>query len=160
MLKQCPVCDSEFESDNLNQVYCTDECRLENLRKKDRIRKRKEREEERIIRDREKQRIQQAKIKAREEAERKQQEEKERELFELRTKANEGDPQARMKLAKPFSAEYWEAYKDYEIENSLNYENKPIRYINGISVYADNFTEMVMLTIEEQGRIFSELVRK
>jgi len=37
--------------------------------------------------------------------------------------------------------------------------NKFIRYVNGISVYDDNFTEKVMFTIEENGRISSELVR-
>ena len=65
---------------------------------------------------------------------------------------------ARMKLAKPFSAEYWEAYKDYEIENSLKYDNKPIRYVNGISVYDDDFTEKVLLSIAEQGRVSTHLL--
>lgn len=66
---------------------------------------------------------------------------------------------ARMTLAKRFSAEYWEAYKDYEIASASKYDNKPIRYVNGISVYDDYFTERVMYTIEEEGRILSELVR-
>ena len=65
-----------------------------------------------------------------------------------------------MKLAKPFSAEYWEAYKDYAIESSSMYENNRfIRYVNGISVYDDDFTEKVMFTIEERGKVYSELVR-
>ena len=159
MMKQCPVCNNEFKRDKLSQKYCSEECRLARVREYDRIRKQKEREEARAIRDKENERIQQDKIAAREQAELERLEAKEQEHQELIAKANEGDPHARMTLAKRFSAEYWEAYKDYEIENSLKYDNKPIRYVNGISVYDDNFTEKVMFTIEENGRISSELVR-
>ena len=153
------MCNAEFYSEKLSQKYCSKECRLESVRERDRIRKRKERAKEREEREQRKEQFLQAKKEAREKEEREREAERERELFELKTKANEGDPKARMTLAKPFSVEYWEAYKDYEIENSLKYDNKPIRYVNGISVYDDNFTEKVMFTIEEEGRILSELVR-
>lgn len=155
MLKRCPVCDTEFESDKLSKKYCSEECRLAKVREKDRLRKRKEREEERAIREKEKQRIQQAKNEAREQAEQKNREAREQDL-KARVKA--GDPLARMQVANPFSVEYWEAYKDYEIENSLKYDAKPIRYVNGISVHDDDFTEKVMLMIEQQGIIYSDLI--
>lgn len=156
MLKECLICGNEFRAYKRNQKYCSDECRLE----KDRLRKRKEREKERSIRIAEKQRIQQEKQLAKEEAERMQQEEEERKLFELKRRANEGDPKARMKLAPRFSAEYWEAYRDYQIEENSQFENsKFVRYVNGISVFDDDFAEKVMFTIEERGHIMSELMR-
>jgi|SRR5690625_1182011 len=159
MIKECPICGSEYHASMRSQVYCSEECRFVRNRESDRLRKQKKRKKDRVIRQKEKQRIQQVEEKEREELKRKRQEEKERKLFELRAKANDGDPLARMTLAKKFSVEYWEAYSDYEIENSLNYDNKPIRYVNGISVHEMDFAEKVMFTIEERGHILSELVR-
>lgn len=159
MVKQCPVCNTEFYSEKLSQKYCSKECRLESVRERDRIRKRKERAKEREEREQRKQQFLQAKREAREAEEREREAERERELFELKTKANEGDPHARMKLAKPFSAEYWAAFRDAEIQQSKLYEKRFVRYVNGISVYDDDFVEKVMIVIRQQGAIYSELVR-
>lgn len=158
-LKECLICDSEFIADKISQKYCSEKCRLVRNREADRLRKREIRAEERTIRDKENERIQQAKKDAKEKAELERHKAKEQEHQKITVKAEQGDPLARMRLAKPFSVEYWEAYKDYEMESSLKYETKPIRYVNGISVYDDDFAEKVMFMIEEQGFILSELVR-
>lgn len=154
MIKECEICNTEFETVNPNQKYCSKDCRKERIRRYDRDRKRKARQEARKIKNAELER----KRKEKELEERKYQKELEQKQERLVAKAKRGDPWARMQLAKPFSYDYWEAYKDYEINNSLQYENTPIRYVNGISVHDDYFADKVIITIEEQGRIFSELL--
>lgn len=154
MIKECEICNTEFETVNPNQKYCSKDCRKERIRRYDRDRKRKARQEARKIKNAELER----KRKEKELEERKYQKELEQKQERLVAKAKRGDPWARMQLAKPFSYDYWEAYKDYEINNSLQYENNPIRYVNGISVHDDYFADKVIITIEEQGRIFSELL--
>lgn len=154
MIKECEICNTEFETVNPNQKYCSKDCRKERIRRYDRDRKRKARQEARKIKNAELER----KRKEKELEERKYQKELEQKQERLVAKAKRGDPWARMQLAKPFSYDYWEAYKDYEINNSLQYKNNPIRYVNGISVHDDYFADKVIITIEEQGRIFSELL--
>lgn len=158
MLTRCPVCDTEFERNKLSQKYCSEDCRLAMVRKRDRERKRKERAEEKAIRDKEKQRIQQAKEEARKKAELERVKAKEQEQQKLKTRAKLGDPKARMELADRFSAEYWAAFRDAEIQQSKLYEKRFVRYVNGISVYDDDFVEKVMILIREQGVIYTELI--
>lgn len=158
MIKECPICGSEYHTKKRSQVYCSEECRFVRNREYDRLRKQKKRKKDRVIREQEKERIQKDKQLEKEEAERKHQEAIEQKLVELKAKAANGDPLARMTLAKKFSAEYWEAYSDYEIESNAEFENKVIRYVNGISVHDVDFVEKVMFTIEERGHILSELV--
>src|SRR5690625_1073850 len=123
MIKNCKICGSEFETNNTNKKYCSVECRQERIKEYDRARKQKARQEAKKVKIAE---LEQ-KRKEREAKEREYQKELEAKQHRLVAKAKRGDPWARMQLAKPFSYDYWEAYKDYEINNSLHYENNPIR---------------------------------
>lgn len=64
----------------------------------------------------------------------------------------------RKKQAEPNSVEYWQAYKDYEIEQSQQFKEERIRLVNGISVLEDDFAERVIATIAEEKKIFSTIV--
>lgn len=154
MLKHCPVCDTDFESNNLSQKYCSEECRLVRVRETDRIRKRKERAEEKAIREKEKQRIKQAKAEAQEKEDAKRTSERQ---AELEKKAAQGDALARMNLAEPNSKEYWEAYKDYEIEYAESWGRESTRTVNDISVHNPCFGSKVVKSIEELGVIHTRL---
>lgn len=154
MLKRCPVCNTEFESNNLSQKYCSEECRLIRVRENDRIRKRKERAEEKAIREKEKQRIKQAKVEAQEKEDAKRTSERQAELSK---KAAAGDPFARMNLAEPNSKEYWEAYKQYEIEYAASWGRESTRTVNDISVHDPCFGHKVVEAIKELGIIRTRL---
>jgi hypothetical protein len=154
MVKRCPVCDTEFESHKLSQKYCSEDCRLVRVRENDRIRKRKERAEEKAIREKEKQRIKQAKAEAREKEDAKRTSEQQ---AELEKKAAQGDALARMRIAKPNSKEYWEAYKDYEIEYAESWGRESTRTVNDISVHEPNFGRKVVEAIKELGIIRTKL---
>lgn len=150
MKKQCPVCDATFTYSRSNQKYCSEECRIEQLKVNDKLRKRKERAEQRVIFDAEKARIIQEKKEAREKEAEQRINEQYSELM-ARVKAN--DPLARMQVTKPQSKEYWEAYKDYAIQYAENWDSKSDRIVNGISVYEDKFAVKVISSIEELGHI-------
>lgn len=76
----------------------------------------------------------------------------------LKEEARKGDLKAKLRLAKPFSYEYWEAYQAIETHEKDEETARFKRYVNGISVYDDDFIEKVLFTIEEKGVIFSELI--
>ena len=159
MVKDCLICGNEFVPDKISQKYCSEDCRLERNREADKLRKRAARAEEKAKREKEKQRIQQKKKEDMQKAELERQKVRELEQQRLKRKAKLGNPKARMKLAKPFSAEYWKAYQDYEKGNIPLQEAKTVRYVNGISVYDDNFVENVMFLIEQDGVIYTDLKR-
>lgn len=92
------------------------------------------------------------------EAERKNAERKEISRKELIEKIKQGDPLARMKLAKPNSKEYWEAYQQYEIEYYNKWNTKSIRVINEISIFDDDFVAKVLESIEVEKKIYSRLI--
>ena len=153
MIKECEICNTEFETVNPNQKYCSKDCRKERIRRYDRDRKRKARQEARKIKNAELER----KRKEKELEERKYQKELEQKQERLVAKAKRGDPWARMQLAKPFSVEYWEAYKEYAIRENRQLKTKYTRYVNGISIYDDDFVEKVVISIEQSNRIYSYL---
>lgn len=151
MIKVCEICGSEFEANVPNQKYCSVECRKERIREYDRQRKRKERKEakkEKLI-------VLEQKRKEFEARELEYEKKVERERRLLEEKAKQGDPMAIMQLSSNTTPEYWEAYQKYHIRE---YEQTNfIRYVNGISVFDDDFVDKVLITIEQHGRIFSEL---
>lgn len=151
MIKECKICGSEFEANAPNQKYCSVECRKERIREYDRQRKRKERKEakkEKLIALEQKRKEFKAK-----ELEYEKKVERERQL--LKEKAKQGDPMAIMKLSSNNSQEYWEAYQKYHIQECE--QSNSNRFVNGISVFDDDFVDKVLITIEQHGRIFSEL---
>ena len=162
------MCGDSFETMAPNAKYCSNECRkkgaivkrIEWIERTDhnerqRIEKAQQRKKER---ERKRQQALERKRKRDEEMNRKHKKKAIRKHQQLTSRAKAGDPMARMSLAKPFSVEYWEAYRDYEIQNNLKFKKRFIRHVNGISVFDDNFVDKVMILIEEQGKIVSELI--
>lgn len=80
------------------------------------------------------------------------------EQIELEEKAKNGDPSARMRLAKPNSKEYWEAYQESEIDYYNKWNTKSIRVINEISIFDDDFVAKVLESIEVEKKIYSRLI--
>lgn len=151
MIKECEICNTEFETVNPNQKYCSVECRKERIREYDRQRKRQARREaqkEKLVILEQKQK----ELKARE-LEYEKKVERERQL--LKERAKQGDPMAIMKLSSNNSRKYWEAYQKYHIQECK--QSNRNRYVNGISVFDDDFVDKVLITIEQSNRIYSEL---
>ena len=117
------------------------------------MRKREERAEKRELLDQEKERIRLIKQQEEEQAELERKYEQEQKQKELERKAAEGDPLARMEVAKKFSIDYWRAFQDYELEYAERWSKKSNRTVNNISIHEPDFAEHVVLTIEELGYI-------
>jgi hypothetical protein len=154
MVKTCQICNKEFETTYSNKKYCSEECSREAIREADRLRKNRERQ------------IKKKKLTA-EEAERKrakkadvdkraEEAEKEKKA-DLQSRLALGDPKAKMEVAERFSFEYWEAYKEEFIQDYYNKNYN--KYVNDISIYDDDFSNKVVVSIKEKGRIYSRLVR-
>lgn len=96
--------------------------------------------------------------KQKEQAEREARERQEAKRYDLKQRAEQGDNLALMRMAEPNSYEYWQAFRDYELEQMEEYENPRVMHVNDISVLDDNFSEKVVSSIKEQGIIFSQLL--
>lgn len=153
IIKRCPVCNNEVT--NTKNKYCSVSCRNESVKERDRLRKREERKAEREVIRRETSETHKKKLEQqRQEVEKRQEESR----IKLKERAEQGDNLALMHLAEPNSYEYWEAYRDYELEVRAEYTNPRIRYVNDISIFDDDFVEKVLLSIAEQGIIFTQLL--
>lgn len=164
----CTICNQSFESKHSNNKYCSDECRNQgrknrrknwetetNYKEKQRINKtvqRQKKKEVRTAEELERIRLKKAEIKQRTDKQRDQRNN------ELEIKAKNGDPEARMSLAKPNSKEYWEAYQESEIDYYNKWNTKSISVINEISVFDDDFVAKVLESIEVEGRIYGRLI--
>ena len=102
-----------------------------------------------------------------EEAKRRKQQEanrRKREKARILQAAEQGDALARMILAARESGnrspEYWEAYKDYDIEYAAKFGKKSTTTVNGISVHNPEFGLAVSISIEETGSIYVEIGRR
>jgi hypothetical protein len=154
VIKVCGICNKEFETNYPNKKYCSKECSREAIREADRLRKRKEWDIKRKKQsDEERERI---RLK-REKIEKDAQERARERQSDLKKRLKEGDPRARMEVAKPNSFEYWEAYRQEFLEDEHN--KTYIRYVNDISVYDDDFASRVVESIKELGYISSRLNR-
>lgn len=164
----CTICTNSFETSHPRSKYCSDKCRQIGQ-----ANKRKKWEEETGYK--EKQRIQKATIRKKiresesvEELERLRLKKEEidqlhaerikNKKVEIEEKAKNGDPVARMNLAKPNSKEYWEAYQESEIDYYNKWNTKSIRVINEISVFDDDFVAKVLESIIVEGRIYGRLI--
>lgn len=76
---------------------------------------------------------------------------------DLKKRAKNGDPLARMRLAKPNSLEYWKAYQQYE-RAGYNRSGRFVSLINDISILEENFAEKVVESIKENRYISGRLV--
>ena len=83
---------------------------------------------------------------------------KEERLNALKQRAEQGDNLALMHLAEPNSYEYWQAFRDYELEQMKEYKKPRVMHVNDISVFDDDFMEKVVLSIAEQGRVSTHLL--
>lgn len=155
MLKRCPVCETEFKSNNLNQKYCSKVCRLERVRERDRIRKRKERQEAREIQTAEDEKQRRIKLEQRQKEHEKIQQKR---AIELNEKVAAGDPLAKMSTAKLQSLEYWEAYQDYHVEYAERWNRESRRIVNDVSVHDPGFAEKVIMAIEELGHVKTDMM--
>ncbi|WP_143412042.1 hypothetical protein [Globicatella sulfidifaciens] len=79
-------------------------------------------------------------------------------LNALKQRAEQGDNLALMYLAEPNSYEYWEAYRNYELDQMEEYEKPRVMHVNDISIFDDNFSEKVVSIIKEQGRVSTHLL--
>ena len=153
IIKKCPVCNNEVT--NTRNKYCSVSCRNESVKERDRLRKREERKAEREIIKREASETHKKKLaQQRQEAEKRQ----EKSRIKLKERAEQGDNLALMNLAEPNSYEYWQAYRDYELEQMEEYEKPRVMHVNDISVFDDNFSEKVVSSIKEQGRVSTHLL--
>lgn len=165
---KCTVCSNHFVTEKPNNKYCSEECRKlgrKNKRKKweqETNYAEKQRTEKAIKRQRDKEvrsakEIERLRLK-KEEINQLHAERIKSEKVELEKKAKNGDPSARMKLAKPNSKEYLEAYQQYEIDYYYKWNTKSIRVINEISIFDDDFVAKVLESIEVEGRIYGRLI--
>lgn len=168
MILNCVVCNQSYETNFPNKKYCSDICA-----KRGRINKRKQWEKDTNYNEKQRldklvKRQQEKEVRTAEETERlrlkkeeidhKNAERIKNEKVELEEKAKNGDPIARMNLAKPNSKEYWEAYKQSEIDYYNKWNTKSISVINEISVFDDDFVAKVLESIKVEGRIYGRLI--
>ena len=164
MLKKCPVCGKEFEAKG-NIKFCSDACKIKGkaaarkaweqktgYKDSERFKRREQRQQKRTA-ENEKIRKESAERIARQEKEAKAAEEEEKK--ELLSLAAAGDPIARMEIALEtggkLSADYWSAFKEYEIAQAESSGLKKITVVNGIAVTDPEFTEKILDALAIQG---------
>jgi len=154
VIKVCEICDNEFETVYTNKKYCSEECSREAIREADRLRKLKKREvirKKQTAEEMERRRLKMAEIEKRTE------EIARESKADLEKRLKAGDPFARMRIAKPNSKEYWEAYKQYEIEYAASWNKESTRTVNGVSVHDPYFSQKVVQAIKDLGVIETRL---
>lgn len=163
--KICPVCGKKFIAEHGNTAYCSESCRIEGatIARKDweqrtgyKTIRRDRMRAYRAGKAAEKKAIQEATDRKRkEELAAEHEKRKKEQLKRLKDEAAAGDPQARMRLSNRLQAEYWEAFRDYELQYAEEAGTPSTRTVNGISVHDTHFVEEVLRTIQEQKIIIS-----
>ena len=165
--KICPICGQEFTAKNNNIRYCSDSCAAEGARLARKAWEQrtgyKEAQRERMRAYRAGQSVEKAAQRAAEE--RRQRKERAKRLKQLaaerqqdlHAQAAAGDPHARMMLSNRLQAEYWQAFKDYELQLAEAAGEPSRRTVNGISIYTDQFETEVIRSIKERNIIITEL---
>lgn len=163
----CSLCGKKFTAKAGNVKYCSPECKEEGKQQRRKEweertdYKEKQRQIMKVYRGKVTEEERQAAIKVREQQTLERQKEAERQSkerqAELRKKAAAGDVFARMNLAELSSEEYWEAYKQYEIEYAANWGRESTRTVNDISVHDPCFGRKVVEAIKELGIIRTRL---
>lgn len=165
--KICPICGQEFTAKNNNIRYCSSKCAAEGARLARKAWERrtgyKEAQRERMRAYRAGQSIEKAAQKAAEE--RRQRKERAKRLKQLaaerqqrlQERAAAGEPHARMMLSNRLQTEYWQAFKDYELQLAEAAGEPSRRTVNGISIYTDQFETEVIRSIKERNIIITEL---
>ena len=163
--KSCPICGREFAAIS-NKKYCSEACRIEGAkraRKSWRVRtgyNETQREKMRAYRQAlaDEKNAAQAEADARRqaEAERRRKEAAEIRKQKLKERAATGYPSATMLLYSKQSPNYWQAFKEYELQFAASLSNpKPATAcVNGISIYDDHFANEVIRSIKERNMIY------
>lgn len=160
MTRICPICGKEFTITNGNQKYCSEECRIEGTRRtrQDWVDRTGYREKKREAMRRHRARISAEEAEKRAVEEKERREAHQRKMDQLRREnqerekelADSGDPFARMRLSDRMSIEYWEAFRDYDLDYASQSGRTSSTTVNGISVHDDHFPEEVVKSIEER----------
>lgn len=161
--KICPICGTEFTTEKGNHKFCSDACRIEGAKLA-----RKEWEDRTGFREkqREKMRLYRAQVtaeKAKKRAElrakrQKELQEKQKQItLENRKREQKlieaGDPRARMRQLTPSCLEYWIAFQEAELNNSIESGEPSSTTVNGISIYVDHFPEEALQSVKDRGII-------
>ena len=155
--KICPICGSQFETNNDQTVYCSKECKREAKRARDREYMRNKRGQASEARRQAREEFDRARLSEMEERSRKSKEDCER-------RCSEGDLRAlliREKMLHGNSTKrYWELFAQCELEWAEKAGTVSRMAVNGHSVYEDDFADAVLESIEEHRQIVMELGRK
>ena len=162
----CVICGATFTPKAANAKYCSEHCRQRGKYQKRREWEQKsgyidrQREKMRQYRDdlTEEERQQAEKAAARKARSEKAREtrRKNKELQELTARAEQGDALARLDLAARngnTSFGYWEAFKDYHLQEAEKRGRQSGIMVNGIDINDPDFALSVTITIGELGRI-------
>ena len=154
-LKICPVCGKSFTTNNELYTYCGPECRVTARRKRERDYRRAERASTR--RNREQEEFERVTAEERKERNRKSIEEFER-------RCNAGDVRALLIREKSehgnSSRKYWELFAKASIESAEQSGTASKTIVNGHSVYSDTFADDVIDSIQEQGTVIIQMMKR
>ena len=170
-IRNCAVCGREFEAQNGNSKYCSEECRIEGkraarqewvVRTDYNAKKRHAMELYRAkITEEEYQKQKKAEKNRRAALKRKHTIERNRKEEELQAKAASGDLLACLSIALNekdhlYSVSYWQALQNYQLDQ-LSLKDDYV--VNGISVRDPDFPKKVVYSLESEKKIVSSLVR-
>ena len=150
MLKKCLYCGTEFNTENSWQKYCSHACTMAEKMRRQNIRRAAEREKRAAEASK---RFDEAQALTAEQ----QAELAKKRKSELLKRVSEGDPLAIMENSERFSADYWKAYRDYELQQMKLSNFRWKAYVNEIPVTDEDFVDKVLISIAEQGCIFKQL---
>ncbi len=165
----CPICGRTFTPATPSSKYCSATCRHEGrrqARKAWELRtnyREKQRAAAQEYRD---QKAADAALEAADAAAREENNRRRRQARQsakataaLEAQARTGDPLAALSLlsstGKKDTAEYWEAFKAYELAQAAARPGGRVMYVNGIAIGDPDFSLKVTITIQETGRIIA-----
>lgn len=152
----CPICGRSFVTHHVQIMYCGEECRVTARRKKDREAKAKTRAKLSEDRKRKQEQFEQSRME-----DMKDRAQRSRDAFEARCAS--GDPRALIIRAKAhggtLSETYWHYFALIEIADAERDGKTARTFVNGISVYEDDFASKVIEDIKLRGHIYIELRR-
>ncbi len=154
MEKTCDRCGKKFRASN-NSKYCSEECRRDAKLEQKRLWMKSYRKRESEIRKK-REHDTRLQVGKRLEIERIEKAKQSRTAFMKRVAI--GDETARLlylRATKPFSAEYWDAFRQYDDK----YGGSMVSVINGIRTDDPNFIDAVVITIGEE-RIIRQWVER
>ena len=160
---QCMICGKVFQPTTPNARYCGSDCAAIGMNER---RKAWEQKTGYAAKKRDQQRERRAQQRAAALAERAERErianearsQREKDHAESRRTAIEraaaaGDPFARMALYSRKSAEFWRAYRDYELQYAAQAGRISTTEVNGIPVVDSDFADAVVRSIQESCQI-------